>query len=332
MIVCRRTDFPYGSGGCGIAIAKAQSMKFWTSVYKVYSAALAAACVAAIATTVAEASVVDITSPTTTWTPVLYANNNPDPSKDQQTGSAEGDIVGNALNPSVFTTFGNGNTPSLIDGTLAFRIRIGADMSPAGFKTAVFVGIDGNSDGALDLFLGVNNSGAGGIIGIWDPGTGTNTSPSSTTIVSTPLASYTQAAANYSWMQVTATNDPNATSFDLDAGGPTEPDFFLSYSIPFADVVAKLAANGITGFNENSTMSYVVATATQANSLNQDLNGVAGSVNSSLTWSQLGVQSNLMTPAGIAVVPEMDSALGIVGLLVVVIAHHHFRRRCSRAI
>lgn len=305
-------------------------MNFWLPSKRVCSsAAYAVACLLAIASAV-EASLVDITSPTTTWTPVLYANNNPDPSKDQQTGSAEGDIVGNALNPSVYTTFGNAGTPSLTDGTLAFRIRLGADVSPGGFKTAMFVGIDANSDGALDLFLGVNNSGAANTIGIWDPGSGLNISPSSTSIVSTPLVSYVQTGANYSWMQVTATNDPNATSFDLDAGGVSEPDFFLSYSIPFADVVAQLAANGITGFNENSSMSYVVATATQANSLNQDLNGVAGSVNSSLTWAQLGVQSNMMTPAGIAVVPEVNSIVGIAGLLVAVAAHQLFKRRRSR--
>ena len=303
----------------------------WSSSKQRRIPALAAACIAVLCSS-ANGALVDINSPSTTWTPVLYANNNPDPSKDQQTGSAEGDIVGNALNPSVYTTFGNANTPSLTDGTLAFRIRLGADVSPGGFKTAMFVGIDANSDGALDLFLGVNNSGSANTVGIWDPGTGLNISPSSTTIVSTPLMSYGITATNYSWMQVTATNDPNATSFDIDGGGPGETDFFLSYSIPFADIVAQLATNGITGFNENSTMSYVVSSATQANSLNQDLNGVAGSVNSSLTWAQLGVQSNPMTPAGIAVVPEMDSMLGIVGLLAVVAAHQHFKRRRSRAI
>ncbi len=272
----------------------------------------------------AEASFVNITSPTTTWTAVLYANNNPDPSRDQQTGSAEGDIVGNAANPSVYTTFGNAGTPSLTDGTLAFRVRLGADDNPAGFKAALFVGLDANTDGVLDLFLGVNNSGAANMIGIWNPGAGLNVSPSTTTMVSTPLVSYTLTAANYSWMAVTGVNDPTATSFDLDASGP---DFFLSYSIPFSDIVAQLAAKGITGFNENSSMTYVVATATQANSLNQDLNGVAGGVNSSLTWAQLGVQSNTMTPAGIAVVPEVNSVLGIAGLLVAIAAHQRFKRR-----
>jgi hypothetical protein len=48
----------------------------------------------------AYASVVDLTAPTTSWTPILYSNNNPDPSNDQQTGASEGDIVGNAAHPS----------------------------------------------------------------------------------------------------------------------------------------------------------------------------------------------------------------------------------------
>jgi len=37
----------------------------------------------------------DPNSPTTQWVPILYGNNNyPDPSADQQTGTAESDIVG----------------------------------------------------------------------------------------------------------------------------------------------------------------------------------------------------------------------------------------------
>jgi len=303
-------------------------VNFWTPwSQRGKAVAFVAACAVAISTT-ANGVLVDITSPTTTWTPVLYSNNNPDPSSDQQTGSAEGDIVGNATHASVYTTFGNADTPSLTDGTLAFRIRIGADSSPAGFKAALFVGIDGNSDGTLDLFLGVNNSGSANMIGIWDPGTGLNISPSTTSIVSTPLVSYTQTAANYWWTPVTATNDPTtAGAFDLDASGP---DQFLSFSIPFADVVAQLATNGITGFNENSTMSYVISTATQANSLNQDLNGVGKSYDTSASWSTLGVLSNPITPAGVAVVPELDSAVGVVGLLVAVFAHQHFKRRRAR--
>lgn len=65
------------------------------------------------------ASLVDVTAPTTSWTIIRYgAAPSNDPFVDQQTGSAEVDIVGNALHPSVYTMFGDANTPSLIDGTL----------------------------------------------------------------------------------------------------------------------------------------------------------------------------------------------------------------------
>ncbi len=273
----------------------------------------------------AKASVVDLAAPTTNWTPILYSNNNPDPSNDQQTGSSEGDIVGNAQHPSAYTSFGDAGTPSLTDGTLAFRIRLGADTSPAGFKTALFVGIDANNDGKIDLFLGVNNSGSGNTVGIWNPGTGANVSPSTTSIVATPLVSYTPTAGNYYWAPVTTVNDPSVgTATDLDGGG--QNDYFLGFAIPFSDIVAQLAAAGIT-FDQNSTLTYIIATATQANSLNQDLNGVAGSVNSSLTWSQLGVLSNPMTAAGLAAVPEINPGLWVGLLLVAVAAQRHLSQR-----
>ena len=273
----------------------------------------------------ASASVVDLTGPTTAWTPIQYSNNNPDPSNDQQTGSSEGDIVGNALHPSVYGIFENGGTPSLTDGTLGFRIRIGADVNPDGFKTALFVGLDANADGKIDLFLGINNSGAADTVGIWNPGTGLNVSPSTTSIVSTPLLSYMPTPDNYYWSQVTTVNDPSVgTATDVDGGGKV--DYFLGFSIPMSDIAAQLALLGIA-FDENSTLTYVIATATQANSLNQDLNGVAGNVNSSLTWSQLGVLSNPITPAGMAVVPEVNSALWVLLLLGAVGAQRHFRNR-----
>jgi hypothetical protein len=81
--------------------------------------------------TTAEASLVNLASPTTQWTGVRYGVNGFDPTIDQQTGSAEGDIVGNAQHASVYTQFSDAGTPSLTDGHLAFRIRLGADASPA---------------------------------------------------------------------------------------------------------------------------------------------------------------------------------------------------------
>ena len=275
----------------------------------------------------AEASLVDISSPTTGWTPIRYGGSNGfDPTVDQQTGSAEGDLVGNSTHASVYTYFGDRNTPSLTDGDLAFRLRLGADTSPSGFKTAAFVGIiTDRASGKIDLFIGVNNSGQSDQIGIYNPGSGLNISPSTTTIVSPAMVTYVQTSSNYGWTAVTTTIDPNATNLDIDGGGQT--DYFLSFSIPFADIVSQLAARGITGIDQNSNFSYVIATSTQGNSLNQDLNGVGKNYNTSSTWGQLGALSDPTQP--IAAVPEVDSVLGIIGLVVAVCAHQHFRRRRS---
>jgi len=293
---------------------------------KYVSASALILCLLLLSELTAAASVVDLTAPTTSWTPILYSSNNPDPSNDQQTGSTEGDIVGNAAHPSAYTMFGDGNTPSLTDGTLAFRIRLGADTNPSGFKTALFVGLDANADGKIDLFLGVNNSGSADTVGIWGPGPGANISPNTTTMIATPLNSYTPTASNYYWSAVTAVNDPSVgTSTDIDGGG--QNDFFLGFAIPFSDIVAQLAAVGIT-LDQNSSLTYVIATATQANSLNQDLNGIGpGFINSTSTWSQLGLLSNPITPAGLAPVPEINPAIWVGLFLVAVAAQRRFANR-----
>ena len=64
------------------------------------------------------------------------------------------------------------------------------------------------------------------------------------------------------------------------------------------DVVTQLAANGITGFDQNSGLSYVIATATQANSLNQDLNGVGKNYDGS-AWGTRGGLSDPIMPVGV---------------------------------
>jgi len=277
-----------------------------------------------------KASVVDVTSPTTNWTAILYSSSTPDPSNDQQTGTSEGDLVGNAAHPSFYTAFGDAGTPLLTDGTIGFRARVGGDVNPVGFKTALFVGVDANSDGALDLFIGVNNSGSADTVGIWNPGAGANTSPNTTTIVSTPLLSYAPVSSNYHWTAVNTTIDPTVgTATDIDGGG--QNDYFLTFAVPFNDVVTQLAAKGITGINENSTFRYVMATATQANSLNQDLNGVGKNYDGAATWSSLGALADPISASGvIAVVPEPTMAPGAAALLLVLISTLHLRGKMPK--
>ena len=89
-------------------------------------------------------------------------------------------------------------------------------------------------------------------------------------------------------------------------------------------------AKGITGINQNSTFSYVVATATQANSLNQDLNGVGGSYDGNATWSTLGVISDPLT-AGAIPVPEPSAALASALIAAGAIAQRSFRRQSRQS-
>jgi hypothetical protein len=206
-------------------------------------------------------------------------------------------------------------------------VRVGADKPPPGFEHFMGVGLDANLDGALDLFLAVDNSGNPDSIGIFDAGTGLNVSPSTTSITSMPLTSYVPDAANYDFSAVTATNDPSATSFDLDLDGNT--DFFVSFVLPFGDIVTALAAQGIPGVNENTAMRYVVGSSTQPNALNQDLGGPDGGTTSALTWEALGAISVTMTPTGVTVIPE-PSSLPLVAAGLLALAAARLRGRLPR--
>ena len=250
---------------------------------------------------------IDPWSSTAWWTPIIYGPNlYPDFTGDQQTGSSEGDIVGNLSNASLYLGYYNGGTTNVFtDGQLAFRFRLGADKSPAGYKGVAVIGMDLDMDGSLDLFAGVNNSGSTPMIGLWYAGTGANSSPNSTSISSTPTYSYNETAANYSWMPVSLSNDPSATSTDIDGGGST--DYFLSFAISFADLVA-MANTIVPGFDESSTVNFVAITGTQLNSLNQDINGINGGINSGINWQDLGAFSQTYTGGGELVVPEPSSA------------------------
>jgi hypothetical protein len=264
-----------------------------------------------------------IDSPTTSWTPVTYAGLVPDYFNDEQTGDIESDIVGDSLNPAVYTQFDDNGTPGdNSDDILAFRVRIGATKAPLGFSRFVAVGLDANQDGSLDLFIGVDNGGGDDHIEIYNAGTGQNISPSTTSIESfDPARRYAYDPDlfpnyddYYNWSAIDIILDPAATSFDLD--GDTNTDHFVSWAVPFQDVINGLAAAGISGFDENSPVSYVAGTSTQPNALNQDLGGPPkGGTTSSDTWAVLGAMSDTTR---IAPTPEPNSfalfALGILGL------------------
>ena len=241
------------------------------------------------------------------WSPLP---GNYDYLSDQQTGQTQGDIVGSATDPGFFIAFNNNGAASSTDGTLGFRVRFdnfGGNTNNPSFDRVAWVGIDANIDGSIDAFVGLNRQGNNSEIGIYLPGNDLNTSPSTTSIASTPYVTYALTSQNYNYRAVDYVTD-GGTINDLTPSSSGDPDYYASFMIPFADLVTFLGTKSIA-VNDTTPLRYIVATSTQTNSLNQDLGGVNGSINSSTSWQDL----NAFTPSG--AVPEPSSALSALSSL-----------------
>lgn len=92
-----------------------------------------------------------------------------------------------------------------------------------------------------------------------------------------------------------------------------DPDYYLSFMIDFADLGAFLRTQSIS-ITDTSALRYVVATSTQHNSLNQDLGGVQGGINSTQTWVQLGGYSALVNASGTTIPEPSGFAIGLLAL------------------
>jgi hypothetical protein len=237
---------------------------------------------------------------------------------DQQTGDPASDIVGSAAHPGFFTAFDNNGTASLTDGTIGFRVRLddagGTKNSPK-FDRNLWVGIDADLNGSLDAFIGVATPGSSTTLGIYDAGTGANTSPNTTTIATlTATYTYTATAANYDYRAVNYLTD-GGTLNDLTANTAGDTDYYVSCVLSFADVAAFLTAqlpakfNASSPFNENTPLRYILGTSTQSNSLNQDLGGINNkTANLGSTWTTLGGFTPTISASG-QPVPEVSSAI-----------------------
>ena len=252
-----------------------------------------------------EARALTIAGPTSEWTGIVYPGVTPDPVDDHQTGQPEADLVGDTTFAALFTQYDAGALPSTSDDVLAFRMRVGGEKNPAGYSHVALVGVDADGDGSMDMYIVLNNTGQDAIE-LYTPGASANTSPSST---STSITSYTytETAANYDWSAVSVVNCSECTALDLDLDADGDNDFFLSFSVPFDDIVAVLALDGITGVTPATQVSYVIGTSVNPNAYNQDLGGVDGDpADPDTLWTDLGA---LSTPGGINPVPEPGTGL-----------------------
>jgi MYXO-CTERM domain-containing protein len=250
---------------------------------------------------------------------------------DQQTGQASGDIVGgsggsfNNYDSGFYTNWYDGGTTNIhTDGTIGFRVRLDDIDNGSGgnFNGLLWVGIDANQDAKLDVFIGVNNSGNNDTIDIRAAGSSANTSPSTTSIANAIKVgnsfpySFAETINNYSYRAVTAAD--GGTTLDITSATSGDTDYYVSFTVDFAQLVSFLNTQNNIQITDSTALRYVLGTATQDNSLNQDLGAVNGGVNSTSTWEQLGGFSPAMNATG-TTVPEPSAALlgglGLLGLL-----------------
>ena len=259
----------------------------------------------------------------TLWTPMI---GNYDALADQQ-GNIGGDIVGSGTDYGLFMTFNDSGAASSTDGTLGFRIRLDTATPPANkplFDRAAWIGIDADLNGSVDVFIGVNLSGGASTLGIYATGTGANNSPTTTSISSTPYnnptnPNYVLGATNFNFRAVDfGTSKDGGTTNDVTTSTPGDPDFYVSFMVPFTDVVGFLATKSIN-ITDQTSLRYVAATSTSANNLNQDIGGVTGGTTSTSTWAALGGFTQVVNASGNVPVPEPSiSLLTLAGLALAV--------------
>jgi hypothetical protein len=253
---------------------------------------------------------VAVSDPSTSW--IIMAGNY-DFASDQQTGHASSDIVGVDENYGFFVTFNDFGSASDTDGQLGFRLRLdaaGGNKKNPAFRHVAWIGIDANMDESIDAFLGVNQSGNASEILISAPGGGNNKSPRSTSFAKNPHKSYGLNADNYNYRPVDYLTDGGTTN-DVTPDTSGDPDYYLSFMVPFSDVVGFLNGRGIS-ITDQSPLRYVVATSTQPNSLNQDIGGVDGGIDSAASWAAIGGYSEVISASGIldsTLVPEPAGGL-----------------------
>lgn len=292
-------------------------------------------------------AVISLGGSTSEWTAIEYANQS-DYYIDQQTGHAASDIVGSpdGTQAGVYKKYEDGGA-GLANDYLGFRVRMAApDIGGGGasWDANLLVGLDVGADGDVDLFI-ITTQKSGGYIRYYDPGTGANTSPSTTSafLLNPGTAGYvweqTPTAPYFDYSPVNSTTDhyfaANGVSDNLDGASTSkdDTDHFISFQVDMwtlAEAVRLATADQADGsgeeiLGEDTVMSFLVGTSIQDNAFNQDLNGhdantdgdPYSNANKDFTWGQLGASSVAYTASGDSPVPEPSSYALLFGLAAV---------------
>lgn len=243
---------------------------------------------------------------TTGWTPWMTASNDVmvDPAADQQTGQGQDDFVGD-LTYYGFQQKAGKLTSDPTNDYILYQARM-AKYDSKGFGGNWELGMDLDGNGSVDLVMKMTDK-KGQTITFASPGTGANTSPS-TTSWGTFAGTITLNANTYSYQ--------NATAIDSGLASTTTTDnAWVTFGISFTNLqtaIQTYAAGFSTYTVDASTrISYIAFTSTQGNAINQDLYGTAGNLNSTVTFADLGAGTGPLSPSGVVPEPATYVQLGV---------------------
>lgn len=225
-----------------------------------------------------------------------------DPADDRLVASRAVDLVGSPSDPGFLTRY------LLAEASvqLAMRVRLDGTNKQESFSRVLLVGLDADLDGAVDVFLAVNQQGAKSFIGIYGTGETSNDTPGSTTLSKKPYYKSELTVFNYDYRPVDLGTDGGTTD-DL---GINQRDYYLSFAVPFDEILGFLGSKKME-VNEDTSFQMMAATTTHATSLNIDIFGVDGDAPCDRSWKKLGAfgaVESLHTAKLASAVPEPSAA------------------------
>lgn len=275
-----------------------------------------------------------------------------EPTADQQTGIPAADFMGVYANTLGYTPIPAINVPAAMltagkigaDDYIVFRFRM---VDKNGNKTyvgsALTVGLsfpDLTVAGKVTIYATVDSSQQGNKFFFQSPGAGLNESPSTTSLDGgvfagnpySKAAPLTLSAFNFDYRTATTMPVPEA-SYDRSGTSGTDQNSFVTFAVKFTDIQAAtraLTGNSFFVFDYSTEMAFLAFTASQTNSINQDIQGTATQASNSLTttWTSMGAFSDYVTAEGYKKpVPEAATVAQVGALLAVGLLGGYFRRR-----
>lgn len=225
---------------------------------------------------------VTVNSPTTSFVQVktLSGITMTDFVGDQSTGQGADDFIVNGFYTAVNT--------STTDPTQFYRLIFDKYDANKGFTGNLRLGIDVNSDNAVDLYFGISTiTNTTQLVFQLPAASSVNTTPNNSSMGSI-FNNTTLTSANYSYYQV----------------DPTSNDGALTFSVSMSVLNAALAGTGKSIITD-TYVHYIAFTSTNTNGVSQDLYGTSGNTNSTSTYSTLGAFTEYKNMNGqVPVVPE----------------------------